>query len=134
MFTDEESNIFEILCQTESSGRQHSARREIKKGIGIYLSNNVHDCLTNLKFIDDVLQFASPKEQSQKMISEFKKSIEKVGLRIHPEKTKILSNQSSDTRKEIEVDDIKSQNTDKRRKREILGSDDHVTATRDDRN
>ena len=30
-----------------------------------------------------------------------------MGLRIHPEKTKILSNQSSDTRKEMEVDDIK---------------------------
>ena len=44
------------------------------------------------------------------MLCDFKKSTEKVGLRIHPEKTKILSNQSnqsSDTKKEIEVDDIK---------------------------
>ena len=29
-----------------------------------------------------------------------------MGLRIHPGKTKILSNQSADTRKEIEIDDI----------------------------
>ena len=40
----------------------------------------------------------------------------------------------TDTRKEIEVDDIKSRNTDKRRKREILGSYDHVTSKGDDRN
>ena len=41
------------------------------------------------------------------MLCEFKRSTEKVGLRTHPGKTKILSNQSSDTRKEIETDDIK---------------------------
>ena len=36
-----------------------------------------------------------------------RKRTEKVRQRVHPEKTKILSNRSSDTRKEIEVDDIK---------------------------
>ena len=40
------------------------------------------------------------------MSCEFKRSTEKVGPRIHPGKTKILSNQSSDIRKEIEIDDI----------------------------
>ena len=49
------------------------------------------------------------------MLCEFKKSTEKVGLRNHPEKTKILSNQSSDTEK-------------------IVGPGDHVSATGDDRN
>ena len=66
------------------------------------MSDNDHDCLTNLRFADDVLLFASSKEQLQKMLCEFKRSTEKVGLRIHPEKTKILSNQSnpsSDTKK-----------------------------------
>ena len=67
--------------------------------MGIYLSDNDNDCLTNLRFADDVLLFASSKEQLQKMLYEFKKSTEKVGLRIHPEKTKILSNQSLDTTK-----------------------------------
>ena len=76
--------------------------------MGIYLSDNDHDCLTNTRFADDVLLFASSKEQtSSKMLCEFKKSTEKVGLRIHPRKTNIFSNQSSDTRKEIEVDNIK---------------------------
>ena len=40
---------------------------------------------------------------------DFKKATEKVGLRIHPDKTKILSNQStvnSDTKKHIEVVDM----------------------------
>ena len=59
-----------------------------------------------------------------------------MGLRIRPGKTKILSNQSSlcsDTRKEMEVDDIKIE-IQTRRKREILGPDDYFPATGDDRN
>ena len=79
-------------------------RWQKKKGIGIYLSDNDHECLTNLRFADDVLLLASSNEQLRKMFYEFKKPTEKVGLRIHPEKTKILSNQStinSDTKKSI---------------------------------
>ena len=60
-----------------------------------------------MRFADDVLLFASSKEQLQKMLCEFKKSTEKVGLRIHPGKTKIQSNQRSNTRKELEVDNIR---------------------------
>ena len=59
-----------------------------KRNVGIYLSDHDRDCLTNY---------------------EFKKATEKVGLRIHPDKTKILSNQStinSDTTKHIEVGDM----------------------------
>ena len=82
-------------------------RWQKKKGMGIYLSDNDHDCFTNMRFVDDVLLLASSEEQQQKMLHEFKNSTEKVGLRIHPGKRKILSNQSSDTRKEIEIDDIK---------------------------
>ena len=78
--------------------------------MGIYLSDHDHDCLTNLRFADDVMLFATSKEQIQKMMNEFKKATEKVGLRIHPDKTKILSNQStinSDTKNQLEVDDMK---------------------------
>ena len=78
--------------------------------MGIYLSDHDHDCLTNMRFADDVLLFATSKEQLRKTLCEFKKSTEKVGLRIHPEKTKILSNQSiinSDTKKELEIEDMK---------------------------
>ena len=63
--------------------------------MGIYLSDQDRDCLTNLRFADDVMLFATSKEQIRKMMNEFKKATEKVGLRIHPDKTKILSNQST---------------------------------------
>ena len=66
-------------------------RWQKKKGMGIYLIDHDHDCFTNLRFADDVLLFASFDEQLQKMF-DFKKSTEKVDLRIHPDKTKILSN------------------------------------------
>ena len=69
--------------------------------------DNDHDCLTNMRFADDVFQFASSKEQLQKILCDFKHSTEKVRLKIHPGKTKILSNQSSNSRKEFEIDNIK---------------------------
>ena len=53
--------------------------------MGIYLSDHDHDCLTNLRFADDVMLFATSKEQKQKMLCEFKKVTEQVGLRIHPD-------------------------------------------------
>ena len=122
--TDEESNIFDIRKGTKQGDPlssllfntvlQYSLKDEIqrwlkKKGMGIYLSDHDHDCLTNLRFADDWMLFATSKEQIRKMLCEFKKVIEKVGLSIHPDKTKILSNQSiinSDTKKHLEVDDM----------------------------
>ena len=103
--------------------------------MGIYSSDYDHDCLTNMRFADDVLLLASSKEQLQKMLCEFKRSTENVGLRIQPGKTKILSNQSLDIRKDIETDDIKvERNINKRRKCKILWPDDNFPAAGDDRN
>ena len=108
--TDEESNIFDIQKGSKQGDPmssllfntvlQYSLKDEIqrwqkKKGMGIYLSDHDRDCLTNLRFADDVMLFATSKEQIRKMMCEFKKATEKVGLRIHPDKTKILSNQST---------------------------------------
>ena len=59
--------------------------------------------VTNLRFAGDVLSFATTQEQQQKMMCEFKHSTEKVGLKIHPGKTKILSTQSSIRRREMEI-------------------------------
>ena len=53
-----------------------------------------------------MLLFATSMDPLQKMMNEFKQSKEKVGLKIHPEKTKILSNQSSNTRREMVIDNI----------------------------
>ena len=116
VLTDEESNMFEIKKGTKQGDPlssllfnmvlQKALEDDIphwqkKKGTGIYLSDNDHDCLTNLRFADDVLLFASSTEQLQKMLCEFKKSTQKVGLRVHPEKTKILSDQSDKKKKKL---------------------------------
>ena len=77
--------------------------------MGIYLSDEERDCLTNLRFADDVMLFATSKEQIRNMMCEFKEATEKVGLRIHPDKTKILSNQSnmnSDTKRYIKIGEM----------------------------
>ena len=107
---DEESNILEIRKGTkqgdpmfsllfntvlQSSLKDEIQRWQKKKGMGIYLSDHDRDGLTNLRLADDVMLFASSKEQIRKMMCEFKKATEKVGLRIHLDKTKILSNQST---------------------------------------
>ena len=108
--TDEESKIFDIQKGSKQGDPlssllfntvlQYSLKDEIqrwqkKKGMGIYLSDQDRDCLTNLRFADGVMLFATSKEQIQKMMNSFKKATEKVRLRIHPDKTKILSNQST---------------------------------------
>ena len=73
------------------------------------MSDQERDCLTNLRFADDVMLFATSKEQIRNMMCEFKDATEKVELRIHPDKTKILSNQSnmnSDTKKYIKIGEM----------------------------
>ena len=47
---------------------EYTPRGQKKRGMGIYLSDNDHDCLTNMTFADDVLLFASSKEQLQKFL------------------------------------------------------------------
>ena len=77
--------------------------------MGIFLSDQDRDCLTNLRLADDVILFATSKEQIRKMMCEFKKATQKVGLRIHRDKTKILSNQSnmnSDTKRYIKIGEM----------------------------
>ena len=124
--TDVESNMFEIKKGTKHGDplssllfdtvlqnllKDLTQRWPKKKGMGIYLSDHDHGCLTNLRFADDVLLFATSKEQLQKLCcATSRKVLKKVGLRIiHPEETKILSNQCSlcsDTKKEMQIDDI----------------------------
>ena len=89
----------------QNSLKDDTQRWQKKKGMGIYISDNDHDCITNLMFADDVLLFASSKDQLQKNVVRIQKNYWKC-------ETKILSNQSSQSsdtkkKKEMEVDDIK---------------------------
>ena len=74
---------------------------------GIRLRNNTSDCLTNLRFADDVLLFSTSLSKLKDMPEQFKRSTDKVGLEIHPNKTKNLSNQTVRRQKEVEIDNIK---------------------------
>ena len=81
--TDEESNIFDIQKGTKQGDPlssllfntvlQYSLKDEIqrwqkKEGMGIYLSDQAHDCVTNMRFADDVLQFASSKNSFKNVV------------------------------------------------------------------
>ena len=59
-------------------------RWQKKKGMGIYQSDNYHDCLTNMRFADDVLLFASSKEQLQKNVMRIQEEYGKSGTQDPP--------------------------------------------------
>ena len=76
VLTDEDCDVFEIKKGTKQGDPLSSLlfnmvlqkaleddipRWQKKKGMGIYLSDNDHDCLTNMRFADDVLLFATSK-------------------------------------------------------------------------
>ena len=65
------------------------------------------DCLTNLRFADDVLLFSTSLGKLKEMLCHFKRSTEAVGLGIHPSKTKILSNQVKVKKNEVTINNIK---------------------------
>ena len=82
-------------------------RWQQSKGMVVRLGDHESDCLTNLRFADDVLLFSISMVQLQKLTCDWKQSTESVRLKIHPDKTKILSNQSTNKRKEVEINNIK---------------------------
>ena len=119
--TDEESEIFDIQKGSKQGDPlssllfntvlQYALKNVVlkwqrTKGMGIYLSDQDRDCLTNS---DDVMLIATSKGQMQNMMWEFKEATKKVGLTIHPNKTKILSSESSmnpDTRRYMKIGDL----------------------------
>ena len=98
-----------------------------------HFGDSDHDCHTNMSFADDVLLFASTKEQLQKMMCDFKRSTGKVALKIHPGKTKILSSQSSNSGTENGDSQQQSGNINLRRKHQLSWTDGYTPETGDNR-
>ena len=71
------SLLFNTVLQY--SLKDEMQRWQKKKGMEIYLSDHDRDCLTNLRLADDVMLFATSKEQIRKIMCDFKKATEKVG-------------------------------------------------------
>ena len=121
VLTDMESDVFSIKRGTKQGDPlssllfntvlQYALREDLdrwqERRKGIMLSDAAENCLTNLRFADDVLFFSTSLNKLRDMLCEFKISTEAVGLGIHSDKTKILSNQDKVKVKEIEVDNIK---------------------------
>ena len=139
MQTDEESEIFDIQKGSKQGDPlssllfntvlQYALKNVVlkwqrTKGMGIYLIDQDRDCLTNLRFADDVMLFATSKGQMQNMMCEFKEATKKVGLTIHPNKTKILSSESSmnpDTKRYMKIGDLDIEILAKRESVKYLG-------------
>ena len=61
-------------------------------GLHLQAGTNNGSILTNLRFADDVLLFATSLPQLKTMIKELRDEAQRVGLELHPDKTKILHN------------------------------------------
>ena len=120
--TDKESDMFEIKRGTKQGDPLSSLlfntvlqvamkddveRWQKAKGMGIRLGDHEIYCLRNLRFADDVLLFSTSPVQLQKCCATSSRVL-RVGSNIHPDKTIILSNQRSNKRKEVEINNIKS--------------------------
>ena len=57
-------------------------------GLGIKLGDEKRDCISNLRFADDVLMMANSLKQLKRMMTDFKRSTEAQGLAIHADQTK----------------------------------------------
>ena len=63
-----------------------------KRRAGIRLATNDDTSLTNLRFADDVLLFATSLPALTKMLGDVQQAALETGLELHPDKTKILHN------------------------------------------
>ena len=68
-----------------------------QRSFGVKLNEEPNQTLTNLRFADDVLLVGRSLHQIEKMLTELKLAAESVGLELHPDKTKILSNTTKRT-------------------------------------
>ena len=98
-----------------------------QKGLGVKLGDDEGSCISNLRFADDVMLLASSKESTQED-DDFERSTVTQGLKIHQEKTKVFTNQTSNKDFEIEIDEIKVEVLNLSRKSHVLRTVDHFRA------
>ena len=67
-------------------------------------------CVSNLSLADDVLFLSSSLNQLKKMMSDFMRSTENMGLKIHPDTTNIFPHQKTTKQREAHIDNINVEN------------------------
>ena len=108
VLTDKESDVFERKRETKQGDPRavycltRCFRRHWKMSVG--LGDHRTECFCNLRSADDVLLFSASLEQLKRIMSDSKRNTEKVVLKIHPDTTKTLSNQGSNKRTEVTID------------------------------
>ena len=73
----------------------------LKRRIGLDVSAAATEYLTNLRFADDVLLFATCRSHMERMMSDIQAEAALHGLQLHPEKTKVLTNARQQLRASI---------------------------------
>ena len=86
---------------------EEDLKRRQEKRIGIRLSVKKDDCLTDLRFADEVLLLSTSLNKLEEMLCDFKRST--VGLGTHPSETKILSNQVKVKKNEVTINSIQKE-------------------------
>ena len=73
-----------ILDLVVESRTEKDMKTWSEKGLGIKLSDEKGDCISNLRFADDVLMMASSLRQLKRMIADFKKKHRSARARTSP--------------------------------------------------
>ena len=106
---DQEKTKLLFNTVLQNSLKDDIQRWQKKKGMGMYLSDNDRDCLTNLR-VADVLLFAFSKEKFQKNVVRIQEKYWKSGSQDPPRKDENSQQPKQPElghKKEMEVDDIK---------------------------
>ena len=90
------------------------------------LGDDKQSFISNWRFADDVMLLASSLSQLKKMMTDFKRSTDKQGFKIHLDKTKLHTNQGSNKQRDIETDKMIVDILQTIRKGRVFGTDDHV--------
>ena len=83
-------SLFNAVLEFAIKGCVQSWRQ---RGWGIAFSEHYNENLCTLRFADDVLILAASGRQMKIMLKELKDAVRKVGLELHPGKTKVLLNE-----------------------------------------